>query len=49
MHTRHHHAGDAEYLAAFDQVVLPAAREFAPDLVLVSAGFDSAGISTYSA
>jgi histone deacetylase 6 len=34
--------GDAEYLAAFDRVLLPAARSFAPDLVLVSAGFDAA-------
>ncbi|HWZ86030.1 MAG TPA: histone deacetylase [Thermoanaerobaculia bacterium] len=34
--------GDAEYLAAFDRVLLPIAREFRPDLVLVSAGFDAA-------
>jgi histone deacetylase 6 len=34
--------GDTEYLAAFDRVLLPIAREFAPDLVLVSAGFDAA-------
>ena len=34
--------GDAEYLAAFDQVVLPIAREFAPEAVLVCAGFDAA-------
>jgi histone deacetylase 6 len=34
--------GDAEYLAAFDEVLLPIARAFAPDLVLVSAGFDAA-------
>ena len=34
--------GDAEYLAAFDRVLLPAARDFRPDLVLVSAGFDAA-------
>ncbi len=34
--------GDAEYLAAFDRVLLPIAREFAPDFVLVSAGFDAA-------
>jgi len=33
---------DAEYLAAFDRVLLPIARAFAPDLVLVSAGFDAA-------
>ena len=34
--------GDAEYLAAFDRVLLPIARDFRPDLVLVSAGFDAA-------
>lgn len=34
--------GDAEYLAAFHHLVMPIAREFAPDLVLVSAGFDAA-------
>ncbi|MGH9367372.1 MAG: histone deacetylase family protein [Thermoanaerobaculia bacterium] len=34
--------GDAEYLAAFDRVLLPVARAFQPDLVLVSAGFDAA-------
>lgn len=33
--------GDAEYLAAFRSVVLPIAREFDPDLILVSAGFDA--------
>jgi acetoin utilization deacetylase AcuC-like enzyme len=33
--------GDAEYLAAFDQVVVPALRRFGPDLILVSAGFDA--------
>ncbi|XP_070126295.1 histone deacetylase 7 isoform X5 [Equus caballus] len=34
--------GDPEYLAAFRIVVMPVAREFSPDLVLVSAGFDAA-------
>ncbi|KAM9475391.1 histone deacetylase 6 [Clarias gariepinus] len=34
--------GDPEYLAAFHHVVMPIAREFAPELVLVSAGFDAA-------
>ncbi|XP_063815975.1 histone deacetylase 5 isoform X2 [Pseudophryne corroboree] len=33
--------GDAEYLAAFRMVVMPIAREFSPDFVLVSAGFDA--------
>jgi histone deacetylase 6 len=34
--------GDAEYLAAFDRVLLPIARSFRPEIVLVSAGFDAA-------
>ena len=34
-------SGDAEYLEAFDELVEPAVRAFAPDLVLVSAGFDA--------
>ena len=34
--------GDADYLAAFDRVLLPIAEGFAPDLVLVSCGFDAA-------
>ena len=33
--------GDAEYMAAFDHVLLPAARAFRPDLIIVSCGFDS--------
>ncbi|XP_031556801.1 histone deacetylase 6-like isoform X2 [Actinia tenebrosa] len=36
------HMGDADYLAAFQHVLLPIAYEFDPDIVLVSAGFDSA-------
>ncbi len=35
-------AGDAEYAAAFDDVIMPVAQAYAPDLVLVSAGFDAA-------
>jgi len=34
--------GDAEYIASFDRVLLPIARAFEPDLVLVSCGFDAA-------
>src|SRR5581483_545402 len=34
-------SGDAEYLAAFGRVFLPALRRFHPELVLVSAGFDA--------
>jgi acetoin utilization deacetylase AcuC-like enzyme len=33
--------GDAEYLKAFESRVAPAVERFAPDLVLVSAGFDA--------
>jgi acetoin utilization deacetylase AcuC-like enzyme len=33
--------GDADYAAVFDRLLLPIARAFAPDLVLVSAGFDT--------
>ena len=34
-------ARDAEYLAVFDHVLLPALVRFAPELILVSAGFDA--------
>ncbi|XP_033622051.1 polyamine deacetylase HDAC10 isoform X5 [Fukomys damarensis] len=34
--------GNADYLAAFLHVLLPLASEFDPELVLISAGFDSA-------
>jgi acetoin utilization deacetylase AcuC-like enzyme len=34
-------SGDADYVAAFDRVVLPILRSFDPELVLVSAGFDA--------
>lgn len=34
--------GDGEYLAAFQKIVMPIAREFNPDMVIVSAGFDAA-------
>ena len=32
--------GDAEYLRAFEQIVTPVVRQFAPDFVLISVGFD---------
>lgn len=32
--------GDDEYSAAFDEIILPIARQFNPEFVLVSAGFD---------
>ncbi|XP_071518120.1 histone deacetylase 4 isoform X5 [Panulirus ornatus] len=34
--------GDAEYMAAFRSIVMPIAKDFDPDIVLVSAGFDAA-------
>ncbi|KAI0394583.1 histone deacetylase [Xylariaceae sp. FL0594] len=34
--------GDGEYLAAFQKIVMPIAKEFNPDLVIISAGFDAA-------
>jgi acetoin utilization deacetylase AcuC-like enzyme len=34
--------GDCEYLAAWQRVLVPLARQFAPQLVLLSAGFDAA-------
>ncbi len=35
------HAGDADYRRAFDDVVMPEIERFAPQFVLVSAGFDA--------
>ncbi|KAK7921340.1 hypothetical protein PG985_009362 [Apiospora marii] len=34
--------GDGEYLAAFQEIVMPIAQEFDPDMVIISAGFDAA-------
>ena len=34
--------GDAEYMWAFEQIVMPMGREFQPDLVIISSGFDAA-------
>ncbi|EPS99814.1 hypothetical protein FOMPIDRAFT_1146984 [Fomitopsis schrenkii] len=33
---------DADYLLAFQKIVMPIALEFAPDMVIISAGFDAA-------
>jgi acetoin utilization deacetylase AcuC-like enzyme len=35
--------GDAEFARAFDEIVVPIVRQFAPEFVLVSAGFDCDG------
>ncbi|TBU50538.1 histone deacetylase complex protein [Dichomitus squalens] len=34
--------GDADYILAFQRIVMPIALEFSPDLVMISAGFDAA-------
>ncbi|KAH9930390.1 histone deacetylase complex protein [Amylocystis lapponica] len=34
--------GDADYILAFQKVIMPIAVEFAPELVIISAGFDAA-------
>lgn len=34
-------AGDAAYLKAFQEIVAPAGEAFVPDLILISAGFDT--------
>jgi acetoin utilization deacetylase AcuC-like enzyme len=34
-------SGDAEYARAFEEILMPAALRFDPDIVLVSAGFDA--------
>ncbi|KAM0852262.1 hypothetical protein ACQ4PT_051863 [Festuca glaucescens] len=34
--------GDNDYIFAFEHVVLPIAAEFAPDITIISAGFDAA-------
>ena len=34
--------GDADYIYAFQQVIMPIATEFNPDLVIIAAGFDAA-------
>ncbi|KAK2371149.1 histone deacetylase [Trifolium repens] len=34
--------GDADYFAVWDHILLPVAKEFNPDIILVSAGFDAA-------
>ncbi|MGB2697188.1 MAG: histone deacetylase [Candidatus Zixiibacteriota bacterium] len=33
-------SGDVEYLEAFENILYPAAKQFSPDFVLISAGFD---------
>ncbi|MFO8143282.1 MAG: histone deacetylase [Dehalococcoidales bacterium] len=33
-------SGDIEYITAFEQIIAPAVRRFAPQMILVSAGYD---------
>jgi acetoin utilization deacetylase AcuC-like enzyme len=35
------HVGDAGYLSVFEEILVPVAQEYDPDLILVSAGFDA--------
>ena len=35
------YVGDAGYVAAFNEIIVPKARAFKPDLILVSAGYDA--------
>jgi histone deacetylase 6 len=37
-----HFMGDGDYIHAFQQIVMPVAQEFNPDLVIIAAGFDAA-------
>jgi len=41
-------AGHAAYLAAFERLVVPRVRAFAPDLILVACGFDASGVDPLS-
>ncbi|PIN00900.1 Histone deacetylase complex, catalytic component RPD3 [Handroanthus impetiginosus] len=34
--------GDADYLAVWDHILIPVAKEFNPDMIIISAGFDAA-------
>jgi acetoin utilization deacetylase AcuC-like enzyme len=37
-------SGDGAYLAAFEQVVIPALRKYKPELIVVPSGFDGSGV-----
>lgn len=34
--------GDADYLAAWDHILIPVVKEFNPEMIIISAGFDAA-------
>lgn len=38
----HGRCGDPDYFAAWDHILIPVAKEFNPDMIIVSAGFDAA-------
>lgn len=38
----HARCGDADYLAVWDHILIPVAKKFDPDMIIVSAGFDAA-------
>ncbi|XP_010259827.1 PREDICTED: histone deacetylase 5 [Nelumbo nucifera] len=38
----HGRCGDADYLAVWDYILIPVARDFNPDIILISGGFDAA-------
>ena len=33
--------GDADYFAVWDHILIPVAKEFNPDMIIISAGFDA--------
>ncbi|OEL32083.1 Histone deacetylase 5 [Dichanthelium oligosanthes] len=43
----HAKCGDADYIAAWDHVLLPVTEAFDPDIILVSAGFDAGHVYSY--
>ncbi|KAK9107258.1 hypothetical protein Syun_023269 [Stephania yunnanensis] len=38
----HGQCGDADYLAVWDHILIPVAKEFNPDMIIISGGFDAA-------
>ncbi|GJZ31221.1 histone deacetylase 5 [Tanacetum coccineum] len=36
------HCDEADYIAVWDHILIPVAKEFNPDIILISAGFDAA-------
>ncbi|XP_057809102.1 histone deacetylase 5-like [Salvia miltiorrhiza] len=38
----HGKCGDADYLAVWDHILIPITKEFEPDMIIISAGFDAA-------